>query len=255
MLAPSFLTRANREGLHNNRRVTAPHIAHAIWHTLRISVPTIWEGMLGNLDPETCDRRLDEWSRAIVRRAAIHLEVQGAEQASPGESFVLMSNHQSLYDIPVIYQALPRRIRMVAKQELFNVPIWGRAMERAGFIPLDRKSRERSREALSASVGQLQEGTSVWNAPEGTRSKTGELGAFRKGGFHLALQSGARILPITIRGTAAVLPAKGARVRDGCSVQVVVHPPIDPRPFGDSRRDDLIALVRSAIASALPPAP
>jgi 1-acyl-sn-glycerol-3-phosphate acyltransferase len=231
--------------------VTAPHIAHAVWHTLRISVPTIWDGVRGTLDPEACDRRLDEWSRAIVSRAAIRLEVRGAELAAPGESFVLMSNHQSLYDIPVIYQALRRRIRMVAKQELFKVPIWGRAMQRAGFIALDRGNRERSREALSASVGQLQQGTSVWIAPEGTRSKTGELGTFRKGGFHLALQSGVRILPITILGTAAVLPAKGARVRNGCTVKVVVHPPIDPLKFGEARRDELVSLVRSAIASSL----
>lgn len=232
--------------------MTAPHIAHAIWQTLRISVPTIWQGMRGSLTPEACDRRLAQWSRAIVERASIQLTVQGAEHATAGESFVLMSNHQSLYDVPVIYQALDRRIRMVAKKELFRVPLWGRAMHRAGFIELDRQSRERSRETLLASASILQAGTSIWIAPEGTRSKDGKLGAFRKGGFHLALQSGCRILPITILGTSAVLPAKSARITDGCEVKVVVHPPIDPQKFGEERRDGLIAEVRSAIASALP---
>ena len=234
--------------------MTAPHILHAVWQTLRISVPTVWDGWRGTLDPETVDRRLRAWSAAIVARAGIQLEVRGLEHAIPGESFVLMSNHQSLYDVPVIYQALPLRIRMVAKKELFNVPVWGRAMHRAGFIALDRANRERSRETLLASAEVLHGGTSIWIAPEGTRSKTGQLGEFRKGGFHLALQSGRRILPLSVVGTRAVLPAKGARITDGCAVQVVVHPAIDPRDFGEEKRAELIAQVRSAISSALPAA-
>lgn len=232
--------------------MTAPHIAHAIWQTLRISVPTIWESLRGTLTPEASDGRLEQWSRAIVERAHIDLKVEGAQHAAPGESFVIMSNHQSLYDIPVIYQALQRRIRMVAKQELFRVPVWGRAMRRAGFIALDRDNRDRSRQTLLASAGELAHGTSIWIAPEGTRSPDGSLGEFRKGGFHLALQSGARILPITIVGTRGVLPAKGAHITDGCRVRVTVHAPVDPRAFGEERRDELVALVRSAIASGLP---
>jgi len=232
--------------------VTAPHIAHAIWQTLRISLPTIWQGLRGSLTPEACDRRLAQWSRAIVQRAGIDLHVEGSEHATRGESFVLMSNHQSLYDVPVIYQALDRRIRMVAKKELFRVPVWGRAMHRAGFISLDRQSRERSRRTLLASADVLHAGTSIWIAPEGTRSKDGQLGVFRKGGFHLALESGCRILPITIIGTRAVLPAKSAHITDGCRVRVVVHPPVDPRKFGEDHRAELIEQVRSAIASALP---
>lgn len=234
--------------------VTAPHIAHAIWQTLRISIPTIWEGLRGTLTPEECDRRLDEWSGAIVRRARIQLSVEGLERAPDGESFVLMSNHQSLYDVPVIYQSLRRRIRMVAKKELFRVPIWGRAMHRAGFVSLDRDNRERSRQTLLASSNILHGGTSIWIAPEGTRSLSGELGPFRKGGFHLALQSSCRILPITIVGTRKVLPAKGAKITEGCPVRVVIHPPVDPRPYGEAGRDELIAAVRAAIAAPLPPA-
>jgi 1-acyl-sn-glycerol-3-phosphate acyltransferase len=231
--------------------VTAAHIAHAIWHTLRISVPTIWQGLRGTLTPEACDRRLADWSSAIVRRAGIDLIVEGAAHATAGESFVVMSNHQSLYDVPVIYQALHRRVRMVAKKELFRVPVWGRAMQRAGFISLDRQSRERSRTTLLESAGALQGGTSIWIAPEGTRSKDGRLGPFRRGGFHLALQSGCRILPISIAGTRAVLPAKGARITDGCRVKVVVHQPIDPREFGEERRAELTERVRDVIAGGL----
>ena len=109
------------------------------------------------------------------------------------------------------------------------------------------------RETLLASADVLHAGTSIWIAPEGTRSKSGELGEFRKGGFHLALQSGCRILPITIIGTGAVLPAKGAHITDGCQVRVVIHPAIDPKAYGEARRDELIAAVRGLIASALTP--
>ncbi len=232
--------------------MSASHIAHAVWHTLGISVPTIWQGLWGTLTPELVDARLMRWSEALVARAHIELRLQGGEHAVGGESFVIMSNHQSLYDVPVIYQALRRRIRMVAKQELFRVPIWGKAMRRAGFIALDRGSRERSRQTLLDSAETLRGGTSIWIAPEGTRSKDGRLGEFRKGGFHLALQSGCRILPVSISGTSAVLPAKGARITDGCQVDVVVHPPIDPRPFDGDRLDELVAEVRRAVASALP---
>jgi 1-acyl-sn-glycerol-3-phosphate acyltransferase len=231
--------------------VTVPHIAHAVWQTLRISVPTIWQGLRGTLTPELVDRRLQAWSGAIVARAHIDLSVRGRELMPDGESFVIMSNHQSLYDVPVIYRALGRRIRMVAKQELFRVPIWGRAMRGAGFIALDRKSRQRSRQTLLEAAQVLHGGTSIWIAPEGTRSKTGELGPFRKGGFHLALQSGARILPLSVLGTRAVLPAKGAHITDGCSVQVVIHQPVDPAQFGETGRDELIQVVRRAIAGPL----
>jgi 1-acyl-sn-glycerol-3-phosphate acyltransferase len=124
-------------------------------------------------------------------------------------------------------------------------------MEGAGFISLDRQSRERSRKTLLASADILHTGTSIWIAPEGTRSKDGSLGPFRRGGFHLALQSGCRILPITIVGTRAVLPAKGAHVSDNCRVKVVIHPPIDPRDFGETRRAELSERVRSVIQSAL----
>jgi Acyltransferase len=91
------------------------HLLHAAAVTLRISVPTIYEGLRGTLTPEVCDARLDWWSRQLVRRAAIDLHVTGAERARTGSAFVVMSNHQSHYDIPVLYQSLPLRLRMVAK--------------------------------------------------------------------------------------------------------------------------------------------
>ena len=232
--------------------MTLRHLMHAVIETGRISAPTLVEAALGKLSPAACDLRLEQWSARILERAGIELKTVGLEHAPAGEAVVVMSNHQSLYDIPVLYRALKRPLRMVAKDELFRVPLWGSAMRRAGFVGVDRKDRARAIESLSAATEALSCGLSIWIAPEGTRSEDGRLGPFKRGGFHLAEDAGARILPVTVIGTGQVLSARSHQVHDGVSVTVVLHPPVDPRKYGPEHRDELVAAVRAAIASALP---
>jgi 1-acyl-sn-glycerol-3-phosphate acyltransferase len=165
-----------------------------------------------------------------------------------------MSNHQSLYDIPVMYQTLRRRLRMVAKSELFRVPIWSRAMRESGTIELDRKDRRAAIESLKRAGEQIRNGTNVWIAPEGTRSRTGELGPFKPGGFHLALEAKVRILPVTIVDSMRVMSATSLVMTPNRTIHVVVHAPIDPQQFGRKRREDLARAVRHAIANGLPAA-
>ncbi len=221
--------------------------------TGRISVPTVLESMRRPMDPEVAERRLCWWSEKLIRDARASVEVHGREHAGDGrEPFIVMSNHQSLYDIPVLFQCGLGRIRMVTKDELFRVPIWGRAMEAAGFIRIDRKDRDQAVGALRDRGGSLlAAGTRVWIAPEGTRSRTGGLGPFKSGGFRMALDLGVRILPIAIQGTRDVLPAKGFVVQTGKRVKVTMLPPIDPAAYGVDRRRALMDDVRGAIAGAL----
>jgi 1-acyl-sn-glycerol-3-phosphate acyltransferase len=227
--------------------------------TGRISVPTVVESLLRTLPPDASERRLDWWSRKLLHDAGVSIDVSGREHAGePGEPsenaepFVVMSNHQSLYDIPVLFQSGLGRIRMVTKAELFRVPVWGRAMEAAGFIRIDRRDREQAVGALRDRGGSLlAAGTRVWIAPEGTRSRTGLLGPFKSGGFRMALELGVRILPVAIEGTRAVLPAEGFVVQTGKHVKVTLLPPIDPAAYGVDRRRELMADVRRAIATAL----
>ena len=226
-------------------------LLYATGVTLRISVPTLWEAFRGRLTAQACDARLAWWSQRLLRNAEVQLEKRGLEHVSGGGSFVVMSNHQSLYDIPALYQTLPLRLRMVAKAELFRIPIWAQAMRAAGFVELDRSARERAIESLDRAKAALAQGTSIWIAPEGTRSKDGALGPFKLGGFHLAVGAGARILPVTVNGTRAILPAKGARVVSGASVHVTVHAPIDPAHFGAEIDGPLVHAVRDAIQSGL----
>ena len=229
------------------------HLLRAAGATLRISVPTLFDALCGRLTAEASDQRLDWWSKRLLSQAQVSLRSSGAEHAREASAFVVMSNHQSLYDIPALFQTLPLRLRMVAKAELFRIPIWAQAMRAAGFVELDRSARERAIESLERAKAALAQGTSIWIAPEGTRSKDGSLGAFKLGGFHLAAGAGAKILPVTVHGTRAILPAKGARVVPGAQVQVTVHAPIDPAQFGPEPNDELVHAVRAAIASALPP--
>ena len=227
------------------------HLLRAAGVTLQISVPTLFDALLGRLTPEVCDRRLDWWSKRLLAQAQVSLETQGVDHASGAGAFVVMSNHQSLYDIPALYQSLPLRLRMVAKAELFRIPIWAQAMRVAGFVELDRSARERAIESLERAKAALAQGTSIWIAPEGTRSRDGSLGPFKLGGFHLAAGAGAKILPVTVSGTRSILPARGARVVAGAIVRVTVHPPIDPALYGNELNDALVQAVRSSIESAL----
>jgi 1-acyl-sn-glycerol-3-phosphate acyltransferase len=211
------------------------HLWHAAGVTLRISVPTIVQALRGTLTPELCDARLAWWSGELVKKAEISLEINGAEHAASGFSFVVMSNHQSHYDIPVLFQSLPLRLRMVAKAELFRIPIWAQAMRAAGIVELDRSARDRAIQSLDRAKDALARGTSIWIAPEGTRSRDGRLGPFKLGGFHMAQAANACILPVTIVGTRATLPAKA----------------IDPAAFGREVGEPLVAAVRRAIESGL----
>jgi 1-acyl-sn-glycerol-3-phosphate acyltransferase len=232
--------------------MTLGFLARAAATTLRISVPTVAEAALGRLEPNACDARLDQWSLRLLQQAKVELVVRGLENANSDENFVVMSNHQSLYDIPVLYQALQRRIRMVAKQELFRVPLWGRAMRAAGFIEVDREDHERAVESMRRAAAAIQSGTDIWISPEGTRSRDGKLQPFRKGGFHLALDAGVRILPVSIDGTGRVLAATGWSVQPGAQVVVTLHPAIDSREYSQDSLEALMDRVRDAIGSGLP---
>lgn len=228
-------------------------LAHAVVETLKISAPTVVEAVRGlSLHPEW-NARLDSWSGKILDEAGIVLEVEGREHLRDGEVFVVMSNHQSLYDIPVVFQAFKRPLRMVAKKELFRVPIWGKAMKTSGFVEIDRKNRESAIKSLKEAKRLMErDGISLWIAPEGTRSKTGVLAAFKKGGFHMALDAGLRILPITVDGTRDVLQKGGRQVERGARVRVTLHAPVDASKYGYKEIKTMMRDVRDTIAAKLP---
>ena len=224
---------------------------HAVADTARISVPTVLDSLTGRLTAARCDARLDSWSRSLLASGGIELVVRGAEHAEGAAPLLALSNHQSIYDIPALFQAIPGRLRMVAKAELFDIPVWGRAMLAAGFVPVERKNHARAVASLQSASSFLAEGTRLWISPEGTRSATGELLPFKSGGFRMAIDTNTAILPVAVWGTRDVLPANGFRVSPGKRVLVVMRPRIDPAPYGLAGRKELMADVRAVIEDAM----
>lgn len=227
-------------------------LLHAAAVTARYSIPAIGRSLARNPDPRRSDPGVLGWARDLVSYAQVDIVARGIEHLDPGQVYVVMSNHRSLYDIPVVLDALRIPLRMVAKKELFSIPIMGGGMRGAGFIEINRDSGRDALKSLDkAKDSMLRHGLSVWIAPEGTRSGSGELGEFKRGGFMLAWHAGIPILPISLSGTEQVLPARARHVRKGCRVEVTVSPAINPRDY--SRRDipQLMQQVRDAIARPL----
>jgi len=227
-----------------------------IYETLRISWPTVVDAFAGRVEMAECDRRLASWAAEIAKNSQYELEVVGRENlGTHHESFLVMSNHQSLYDIPVLFHVLGANLRMITKAELFKVPIFGPAMEHAGFISIDRSNRERAMKSLEIARKKVAGGLNVWIAPEGTRSRTGELLPFKKGGFNLAIEAGLRVLPVTLRGTRDILPAKGARSSTHAHIRATIHRPIDAKEYAmqgmKAGREALMRDVRAALESGL----
>jgi 1-acyl-sn-glycerol-3-phosphate acyltransferase len=225
-----------------------------IYETLAISFPTVVEAVRGRVTKQVCDERLAGWARAVVKNARIELQVLGRDHLRPGETYLVMSNHQSLYDIPVLFHVVGPNIRMIAKKELFRVPVFGGALAVAGFVSIDRSNRHAAIRSLDKARELLASGTHVWISPEGTRSRSGALLPFKKGAFHLALESGLPILPVTLSGTRNVLAAEGLLSSAGAKVRVTIHPNIDPHPYaerGNGGRQELMDEVRRVLESGL----
>jgi 1-acyl-sn-glycerol-3-phosphate acyltransferase len=227
-----------------------------IYETFVICWPTVLDAFAGRVSMDECDQRLASWASEIAKNCEYELEVVGREHLGRnGEAFLVMSNHQSLYDVPVLFHVLGSHLRMLTKQELFAVPIFGPAMKASGFISIDRGDRASAIESLATAKAKIAGGLNVWIAPEGTRSKTGALLPFKKGGFNLALEAGLRILPVTLRGTRDILPAKGARSSKNAHVRAMIHEPIDAVPYATKGlkqgREELMRLVRTALESGL----
>ncbi|MFO0555240.1 MAG: lysophospholipid acyltransferase family protein [Polyangiaceae bacterium] len=226
---------------------------NAIGITARICFPTVLESFTNSVVLDECDERLAWWSRELLRQAHVDLHVRGLENlpAREDQPLVVMSNHRSYYDIPTAFCVVPGRLRMVAKKELFRVPIFGAAMLASGFVKIDRAKRESAIETLRESEKLLAGGMRIWIAPEGTRSKDGQLGEFKSGGFHMAIEANVPILPLVMKGTEKVLPHDKVAVQPGAKVYVDVLPPIDPAPFGQSGRKELMQFVRAQMAAGL----
>ena len=185
-----------------------------------------------------------------VRLAGVKILLRGMENLCPGRNYIFMSNHVSNLDPPVLIPSIPGRCSVLVKKELFRTPILGTGMKQADLVPVDRADREAAIESVRAATDVLAKGLHMVIYPEGTRSSDGHLLPFKKGPFHLAMDSGVPVIPVTLLGTLESWPKTRFALYPGTAT-VIFHPAIDPRKFDD--RDALMEAVRAAIASALPP--
>lgn len=197
----------------------------------------------GKINREKVDTVIHDWINQLLNKAQVHSRVYNPLNVQPpaGRAVILMCNHSSAYDIPLGFKAFPNHpIRMLAKRELSKFPLLGRAMAAAEFPFIDRKNRYQAVKDLEYAKQLMESGIIVWIAPEGTRSKTGKLNPFKKGGFITAIQSKAIIIPIGIRGAYDILAAKSLRVNLGQQAEIHIGEPIDAGEYQLENKDQLI---------------
>lgn len=186
------------------------------------------------------------WARLISAITPMFVRVSGRENVDPERSYVVVSNHQSHFDILVIYGWLGIDFKWVMKIELRKVPVIGYACYRLGHVFVDRSNRRAAVRSIQEARRRITGGTSIFFFPEGTRSRTGELLEFKKGAFQMALAMGLPILPVTLVGTRDVLPSHSLALFPG-RARLVFHPPIDTAGCGSEHLGELMARARLEI--------
>ena len=191
------------------------------------------------------------WARFNAFLIPMRVSVTGRENVDPGRSYVIVCNHQSHVDVLALYGWLDMDFKWVMKQELRRIPALGVGCEKLGHIFIDRSNRQAALASINAAKERLVAGTSVLFFAEGTRSRDGRLGTFKKGAFRFALDTGLPILPITAAGTGSILPPETRRFSPG-HARLTIHPPVEVSGLGDEDLPRLMDEVWSTIASALP---
>ncbi len=185
----------------------------------------------------------DLWLKACGAK----IEVTGDEYLSQNESYVFVSNHRSYLDTATLFFHTGHKMGLVAKKELLKVPVFGQGMHYVKIFAIDRTNPERARRSMEKARKVMEEGYSFGVFAEGTRAMPGELLPFKKGAFHLAIQTNARIVPVAIRNTDVMMGKRTGVAYPGI-VEMVLLPPVDP---AGREMSELIAEVRGAIAAEL----
>jgi 1-acyl-sn-glycerol-3-phosphate acyltransferase len=191
------------------------------------------------------------WCRLLTNLTPVQVVVEGAENIVPGQSYVVVANHQSQFDIPLIYGYSGLDLRWVMKSEIKYIPFVAAGCRAIGHIFIDRSSPEQARDAINKAVSGLQAGTGILFFAEGTRSRSGTLLPFKKGAFRVAVDRCMPVLPMTVSGTRDVLPAGTFKLKPG-TVRLQIHPPVSADEVSSSSVEDLLARTCQTIASALP---
>lgn len=188
--------------------------------------------------------------RIIARVSGVSVSMTGIDLLEPGKPYIFAANHQSQFDIFVLQGYLGFDFRWLAKLELFKIPVFGKAMHLAGYIPVDRAHGRKALKSLDEAARRIADGASVIIFPEGTRSPDGKLGQFKPGTMVLAIKAGVPVVPVAITGTHQVLPKGRLLVKPG-RVEIRVGAPIATSDYTVKQKQELAERLQDAVAELL----
>ncbi|WDP85497.1 MAG: 1-acyl-sn-glycerol-3-phosphate acyltransferase [Desulfobacter sp.] len=190
------------------------------------------------------------WSRLSCAIGPVRVKITGKKNYTRFKSYVVVSNHQSMVDIPVIHGFLGLKIKWVMKQELRNIPVFGSACNQLGCIFVDRSNHDAAVQSIEAAKKKLSQKASVLFFAEGTRSRDGKVMPLKKGAFVFAMETGVPILPVTIKNSMDLLPPDTMDLTPG-TVEIIVHRPVHISPYHKENLDQLMAQVQKTIGDAV----
>ena len=195
---------------------------------------------------------IGKWCISIGRKIlGVQVDVSGLERIERKRAYVFMANHLSLIDGPLLFWLIPQSIRVILKKEVFRIPIIGQGMRQVGFVPVDRRRLKGGKKSIERAAQLIREkGFSFLIFPEGTRSRDGEIQPFKRGGFFLALNSQAPIVPISIQGTYKLMPRGHFFVKKG-RVRVEFRHPLSVNDYNLKTMPQLIEEVHNTIKNRL----
>ena len=188
------------------------------------------------------------WANAVLKIFGVKVHVSGLENLEKGRTYIYVSNHASMFDIPAVIGTLPDEVRIVYKKELSYIPIWGWSLAVGHYIAIDRFSAKDAMKSLDSAAEKIRQGASVILFAEGTRTRTGKLQPFKRGAFSLAGRSGIPVVPLTINNSFNILPKGSLKIRPA-DIALVVDKPI-PTTNVSGKTDELklMETVREAIS-------
>ena len=193
------------------------------------------------------------WAKTLTTLSLVRVKTHGTQNIDPNGSYIFVANHQSIYDIPLVYGWLDNNFKWIMKKELRRLPFIGKTCALMGHIFIDRSNPMRAKQSLEIAKQNLKQGnSSVFLFPEGTRTRNGQIGTFKRGAFTIARDLHLPIVPITINRAYDALP-KGLHYITPGTIEMIIHQPIDTTNLSDDNLNDLIKQVKTIIQTNLKP--
>lgn len=204
--------------------------------------------VIGLFNPysDTMNNFIRFWAKFILSISGIKIEIVGQDNLNPELPVVYLANHGSLFDILASIYTIPGTVRFIAKKELFRIPIFAQGMKVAGMIKIDRGNSAKARKTIEQAIDIMKKGVSVIIFPEGTRSRTGTIKPFKKGGIILAISGNFPIMPIAISGSFHIMKKNSLYLRKG-KIKVHFADAISTESYNTSDRNALVEKVRNVI--------